>query len=98
MKTALLILIAAAVLLAGCAPGDARFGGTAEGGGSPAGFWWGIWHGWIAPFSLVVGFFRPAVRLYEVNNSGWWYDLGFYMAILGGFGGIAFSRKKKDHD
>jgi len=30
-----------------------------------------------------------------VNNSGWWYDLGFYMAIISGFGGIALSRKAR---
>jgi hypothetical protein len=30
-----------------------------------------------------------------VYNTGWWYDFGFYIAIVGGFGGFALSRKKK---
>jgi hypothetical protein len=33
--------------------------------------------------------------MYEPNNTGWTYDLGFYMAVIGGFGGLALSRKKK---
>ncbi|MGB9664472.1 MAG: hypothetical protein ACPL25_06090 [Ignavibacteria bacterium] len=59
-----------------------------------AGFFKGIWHGWIAPISLVVGLFDHNVRIYEPNNTGWWYDFGFYMAVISGFGGLALSRKK----
>jgi hypothetical protein len=51
---------------------------------------------WIAPISLIVQTFNPAVRVYEANNLGWWYDFGFYIAILGGFGGISLSRRNKD--
>ncbi len=61
-----------------------------------AGFFMGIWHGWIAPVSLFMGFFNSEVRIYEVYNSGWWYDFGFYMAIISGFGGLSFFRKNKD--
>jgi hypothetical protein len=76
----------------------------ATGGGSstvedPAGFFMGIWHGWIAPISLIVGFFNSNIRVYEIYNTGWWYDFGFYIAIIGGFGGISLLRKnskKKD--
>jgi hypothetical protein len=69
------------------------------GGGShtpknPAGFFWGVWHGWIAPVSLIWGFFESNVRIYEVNNTGWWYDLGYYISIIAGFGSISFIRKK----
>ena len=92
MKNALfLILIAAlALVLSGCFPG-----GSAYSPREPAGFFSGLWHGWIAPVSLIVGFFRPDVRIYETLNTGWWYDFGFYIAIIGGFGGIALSRKKR---
>jgi hypothetical protein len=76
------------LLLVGCMPGDGSYTTNA-----PANIFSGIWHGWIAPISLVRGFFNSNIRLYEVNNTGWAYDLGFYLAILGGFGGIAFSRK-----
>jgi hypothetical protein len=61
----------------------------------PAGFFSGLWHGWMAPLSLILGLFSPNVRLYEVNNVGWWYDFGYYMAIISGFGGISLTRKKR---
>jgi hypothetical protein len=60
---------------------------------TPAGFFTGIWHGWIAPLSLIVSIFNHSIRIYETNNTGWWYDLGFYMAVISGFGGLALSRK-----
>ncbi len=63
-----------------------------------AGFFWGIWHGWIAPVSLIVGFFNDEIRIYETHNTGWWYDLGFYIAVIGGFGGISIIRKTSGKD
>ncbi len=78
------------VALTGCIPGD----GSAS-ASDPAGFLWGIWHGWLAPLTLIIGIFDHNIRVYEVYNSGWWYDFGFYMAIIAGFGGLALSRKRK---
>lgn len=79
--------------LAGCFPVD---------GGRPvddrAGFLMGIWHGWIAPLSLIVGIFDHTVRVYETTNTGWWYDLGFYMAIISGFGGLSLIRKRSSSE
>ena len=77
------------VLLAGCVPGDGA--NTAD---NPAGFFWGIWHGWIAPISLILGLFKENIRIYETANKGWWYDFGFYMAIISGFGGLSLFRNK----
>jgi hypothetical protein len=53
------------------------------------GFWWGLLHGFIAPFSLIGSFFDPTIRAYAAPNAGWWYDLGFIMGIftLGGGAG-----------
>ncbi len=90
-KILVLIMIALlAMMLTGCMPGDEKY--TQD---DPAGFFWGIWHGWIAPLSLIFGFFNDTTRIYELNNSGLWYDLGFYIAIISGFGGFSLSRKKK---
>jgi len=91
-KFLLLSLITALVLLllTGCVPGDGTYTPT-----NPAGFFWGIWHGWIAPISLILGLFRKNIRLYEVINSGWLYDLGFYIAVISGFGGLSLFRKNK---
>lgn len=89
-KIALIIVVILLMFtLVGCMPGDGSYTSN-----QPATMFSGIWHGWIAPISLIRGFFNSNIRLYEVNNTGWFYDLGFYLAILGGFGGIAFSRKK----
>lgn len=89
-KTLLIcIIIVSVFLLTGCLPGHARY--TAS---DPAGFFWGIWHGWTAPVSLVVGIFNKSVRVYEVMNTGWWYDFGFYIAIISGFGGLSLTRRK----
>jgi hypothetical protein len=78
--------------LVGCVPGGDSY--TSE---DPAGFFSGIWHGWIAPVCLVWGFFDPTVRIYEgLNNTGWWYDFGYYIAIISGFGGLSLLRKGSD--
>lgn len=92
-RLALLIVMGAIILLGttGCVPGDGSY--TAA---KPAGFFWGIWHGWISPVSLVWGLFNKSIRVYEVANTGWWYDFGFYIAIIGGFGGFSLFRKKSD--
>ena len=85
----LVIIISILFFLMGCLPGDNK--AVTD---NPAGFFSGIWHGWVAPLSLIIGIFSKNIRVYEVANTGWWYDLGFYMAIISGFGGISLSRKK----
>ena len=78
--------------LTGCVPGDGTYTVV-----RPAGFFWGIWHGWVAPISIILGFFNRNIRVYEVINTGWWYDFGFYIAIISGFGGLSLFRKKKSN-
>jgi hypothetical protein len=46
----------------------------------PDGFFMGIIHGLIAPFTLIAGIFSD-VRIYAVPTSGWLYDLGFMLGI-----------------
>jgi len=87
--TIILVVVCCSIIFAGCFPGTQHYQKDA-----PAGFFSGVWHGWIAPVSLVLGIFYNDIRIYEPNNTGWWYDLGFYVAVIGGFGGITLSRKK----
>jgi hypothetical protein len=89
-KVLILSIIWMALLLNGCFPGESTYSSS-----EPAGFFSGVWHGWIAPVSLIVGIFKSDVRIYEPINTGWWYDLGFYIAVIAGFGSIALTRKKK---
>ena len=90
-KSVYIFLLIVLIAFAGCIPGDGKH--TAE---KPAGFFWGIWHGWIAPISLIWHLFNSDIRLYEPYNTGWWYDFGFYIAVISGFGGISFSRRKRN--
>lgn len=85
-----LIFLLTAVMLTGCMPGDGSY--TYD---DPAGIFWGIWHGWIAPISLIVSIFDNDIRLYEPINTGFAYDFGFYIAVISGFGGLSLCRKKK---
>jgi len=96
MYKKIIILVLLTVLLvfmfSGCAPGDSK--ATED---KPANFLWGIWHGWIAPISLIIGLFNKSIRIYETINTGWWYDFGFYIAIISGFGGLSLFRHKRKH-
>ena len=59
------------------------------------GFWGGLLHGFIAPFSFVASLFMEDIAMYAVNNNGGWYNFGFLFGaalILGGSGNRA--RKK----
>ena len=93
MKTkymTIFLLILLLLFVTTCMPGG---GSSTE--SDKAGFFMGIWHGWIAPISLVWGLLNSSIRVYEAYNTGWWYDFGFYIAIIGGFGGFALLRKKQ---
>ena len=52
---------------------------------SPSGFWVGVWDGLTLPFSIIGRLFSD-ISIYDVNNNGRFYDLGFVI----GTGGLAF--------
>lgn len=41
----------------------------------------GLWHGIIAPVTLVISFFNSNVHMYEVHNAGSEYDVGFLLGV-----------------
>lgn len=86
----LLLIAAVTIMFTSCIPGDG-----AASPGDEAGFFSGIWHGWIAPFSLIISIFNKSINIYEIHNTGFWYDFGYYAAILGGFGGFSLGRRRK---
>lgn len=86
----MILIVSLVFILSSCMPGSGEYGAK-----KLAGFFTGIWHGWIAPISIIMGLFDPNIKVYEINNTGWWYDFGFYIAIISGFGGISLFRKKK---
>lgn len=95
--TRAMLLLFGAVLLVSCAPGGNPLAHTAAAGGPPAGFFLGLWHGFIVWVTFVVSLFDPSVSVYEVHNSGWPYNLGFTIgaACLHGSGGAAARRRRR---
>lgn len=57
------------------------------------GFWHGLWHGMIVPFSFIFSLFDDSVAIYAINNNGHWYDLGFALGV-GAFAGGSSSGVK----
>lgn len=41
----------------------------------------GLWHGIIAPITLVISFFDSEIHMYEVHNAGSEYDIGFLLGV-----------------
>jgi hypothetical protein len=75
-------LILITLLLTGCLAGnEARFEADA-----PAGFFAGVWHGLLAPFTLLADLFGSQVSMYEAINVGPQYDLGFLIGLTILFG------------
>lgn len=53
----------------------------------PAGFFMGLWHGFISFFTFIISIFNDNVGIYEVNNNGGWYNFGFILGISIFYGG-----------
>ncbi len=81
------IAILAMLLLAGCAAGTNPTVDVLDAGGKSAGFWSGLWHGVISPVTFIISLFSDNVNVYEVHNSGNWYDFGFMLGVSIIFGG-----------
>jgi hypothetical protein len=81
------------LLITGCTAGGERF--TAD---NPATFWMGLWHGIIAVFAFIISLFNQSVTIYEINNTGAWYNFGFLLGLIAVWGGGSCStacKKKK---
>jgi hypothetical protein len=79
--------VAALLLLGACAAGV----NTAASGTADAGFWLGLWHGAISPITFIVSLFKDSVSIYEVHNTGNWYDFGFMLGVSIAFSGAGRS-------
>lgn len=49
--------------------------------GRVAGVVQGLWHGLIAPVTLIGSFFNPDLQMYEVHNNGREYNLGYLFGV-----------------
>ena len=96
-----LILVTLVLVLSACAAGPNQLRNTPDEDGEVAGFWRGLWHGLIAPFTFIFSLFSKSVYVFEVHNNGGWYTFGFLLgasSIFGGSGGGAACRKKRKRD
>ena len=90
MKPSLILLVVVLLLLsilAGCAPGPNQSQGTASEHHGVAGFWLGLWQGFIAPFVFVASLFKSNLNIYEVHNNGACYNFGYLFGLACFFGG-----------
>ena len=88
-----LFLVLIFLLSVSCAPGNSRFVEKS------AGFWSGLWHGLICWITFIISLFTDSVHMYEINNSGNWYNFGFLIGVMiifsGGHGSNKYRKKKK---
>src|SRR5215467_3085493 len=90
MKSSLTLVVLVLLLLhilAGCAPGANQFKGTTSERDVVAGFWLGLWQGFIAPFVFVASLFKNNLGIDEVHNNGAWYNFGYLFGLACFFGG-----------
>ena len=62
-------------------PGPNPEQGKAAENGQIAGIVQGLWHGLIAPITLIGSFFNPTWQIYEVHNNGTEYNLGYLFGV-----------------
>lgn len=83
-----IFVILAIVALSGCAQ---SMTGVNTG---TAGFFSGLWHGFICVYSLVGHLFSEKIVIYQTPNNGGWYDFGFIWGA-GAFARCCSSGTKK---
>jgi hypothetical protein len=91
MKIKIILLASfALLLLIGCADVEVVSDCVIN---KPYGFWNGLWHGIVSPFSFIGSLFSDNIALYAVNNNGGWYDFGFVLGAGILFGGSTSASK-----
>ena len=85
--TLFVLVLLFVTILAGCVAGLNVSKGTANDHNVVAGFWLGLWHGFIAPIVFVVSLFKSTLTIYEVHNNGAGYNFGFLFGLACFFGG-----------
>lgn len=88
------IVLMLILTLTACMAGPNPMEKKADDEGEVAGFWKGLWHGFIAPVTFIISLFTSKVQFYEVHNSGTWYNFGFVLAAGLFLSGGILGRKK----
>ena len=93
--SALVLALFCLVSLAACAPGPNHLQGTSGPRDIVAGFWLGLWQGFIAPFVLVISLFKSGLNIYEVHNNGALYNFGYLFGLMCFFGGGGHQSRRR---
>lgn len=89
------------LVLGGCAAGSTDAHVAAAGGDIPQ-FFLGLWHGIIAPFTLLAEIINKLVpgllpwkpHFFE-TGAGTAYDLGFFLTVTGSLHGILYALRRR---
>ncbi|WP_415406988.1 hypothetical protein ACLHDG_00215 [Sulfurovum sp. CS9] len=76
----ILTILGTVLFLSGCADQPSPRGGDENG------FFMGLFHGIIMPFSLIGSFIWNDVRIYAFPNAGIMYDVGYVIGVVALFG------------
>ena len=85
------------LFLAACVAGPNTLEDVPSETGQSAGFFRGFWHGIIAPITFFLSLLTKNISMYEIYNTGGWYDFGFVLGagiLFGGSGSAARKRRK----
>jgi hypothetical protein len=92
------VMVVLVLTLASCAAGPNPLT-TSGPRADTVGFWMGLWHGFISPWTFLVSLFNDNVTIYEVRNNGGWYNFGFLLGVSAFFsgsgGGNAHRRRRR---
>jgi hypothetical protein len=66
---------------------------TRDMSGAPANFWLGLWQGLNVFLSFIASWFDNNIVLYQVHNTGFWYNLGYLIALFVSIGAFAGGSK-----
>ncbi len=94
---AVVIILMMMFAISGCAAAPNEMENIPDEEGNVAGFWQGLWQGFISPFTFLISLFSDTVHIYEIHNNGGWYNFGFLAGasmFFGGSGGGAVRRRR----
>lgn len=91
----LIICLLLVVLLSGCAQSNQAQG--TPGADGVAGFWSGLWQGFILPVSFIISLFSDKYGIYEIHNNGNWYNFGFVLGTWIVFGSFLASKQTRKY-
>ena len=85
-RVVLAILLVSLLCLTGCVAQPATIIECVDYPRVPSGFFSGIWHGIISPISLIAQALGANWSVYDIVNTGGWYDFGFLLGVASSLG------------